>query len=413
MRRLLFVLGLAIFVASCGGSSRPRPSPSEQPITGKPFAVSTAAATPNVEPTVAGGDCFKLVADERAPFAQAVSYVGGLDAYLLGSTGSRRGAFHCAYVARTTDGGQTWEHLPASDLFLPSGEPVADAGTVSGIAFATPQDGWLYGPGRWATHDGGLTWQEESPGFVVNSVVASGNDGWALETVACGADSCARISVASAANNWRWTPLSAQPPAVPGLEPVKMLRPTGRRTLISFIDRRKPYGRGVLASTDDGGATWAVSSTLPSGRGDITDIEAFGENGVWVTYGSQPATIMQGKDIYHSADGGSTWTLIADAGIAWDPGRLNNLPTSGYIPRITAPSQSTLFLSMGRSTVFGSFDAGQTWSPVVDDEAARGGAASVRVLGFGDELHGFAAGSSTPWVTVDGGLTWSRVSLPR
>ena len=410
---LIVVAGLALLAGSCGGSTRANVQSTRQTTAEAATVKPGDVSTPSSEPTTSTRACGQPGSDERAPFAQSVSFIDGRNAFLLGRQGNRAGVFECAYLAQTTDGGQTWTKLPDTGLMLPRGESaVQDSGTVSGIEFATPQRGWLYGPGLWATHNGGLTWQLESRASAVNSVVLSGDDGWAFESVPCGSGRCAEISVASEANAWQWKPLSAQPPAIPGLEPVKLLRPTSRHALISFVDSRGAFGNGALVATEDGGVTWAVTGALPRGRLGLTDVAAFGEHDIWLTYGGGPATIMQAKEIFHSDDGGGAWQLIADAGIAGNGGQLNNLPVSGYIPRITISSPTALFLSLGRSTLHASFDGGRTWAPVIDDEGARGGADSVQVLGFGDALHGFATSSSARWVTADGGHTWLRVTLP-
>ena len=107
--------------------------------------------------------------------------------------------------------------------------------------------------------------------------------------------------------------------------------------------------------------------------GEDTDYEAFGERDIWLTYGGSTATSMQGNEIFHSANGGATWQLIADVQLPGG-GQLKNLPSSGIGPRVTALSPSTSFLSMGRSPLYMSVDGGRSWAPAIDDELASGGA---------------------------------------
>ncbi|MBA4181235.1 MAG: hypothetical protein C0506_11655 [Anaerolinea sp.] len=416
--RLFFPALAILLLAGCAGSS----SPSRPPASTQTPAARAALVAPTVTPVPATTTPIPNRAcqlfqspDERAPFVQSASFVDGLHVFAFGYGLAQSGRINCAYLARSDDGGQTWARLPDRDLFLPSGEkPTDDVGSISGIAFATQFDGWLYGPGLWSTYDGGQTWRDDSAAFTnVLTVSVSGGAAWLFDQVPCGAYECLRVSQASAATDWRWSLLAAQPPAVSGAprHPVlRITRPTATRALITAL--RGPDGAARIVFTDDAGATWQDLPSLPAGRGALFDIAALGAREIWLTFTNSPATIMQGKEIYHSSDAGQTWQLIADAG-AGEPGKIDNLPLTGYLPRLTPVSSTTLFLSMGRSTLYASFDAGQTWAPVIDDYASRGGADSVRLLGFGDALHSLATSMSTRWVTADGGHTWTAVGLPR
>lgn len=407
-----------LLLAGCGGSGSPprSPSPTETFATPAiPVASTAVPALATVTPIPNRACQPTQPVDERAPFIQSASFVDGAHVFGFGFGLARSGRFECTYLARSDDGGQTWTRLPDRDLFLPRGENQAeDVGSISGIAFATQLDGWLYGPGLWSTHDGGQTWRDDSAAVTdVLTVSASGGSAWLFDRIPCGADECLRVSQASAAAGWRWSPLAAQPPVVsgaPGHAVFRIVRPSATRALVAAL--RGPDRPPRIVATDDGGASWNDLPSLPAGRGEPRDVAALGDGHVWLTLTTVPATIMQDKEIYHSSDAGRTWQLIADVG-AGQRGELNNLPVTGYLPRLTPVTPTTLFLSMGRSTLYGSFDAGQTWAPVINDDASIGGADSVRFLGFGDVLHGLATSASTRWVTADGGRTWAAVTLPR
>src|SRR5581483_4839251 len=102
-----------------------------------------------------------------APFQPwAASFVSPSTGFVLGGLGCRlprRGrlpppACRPALEA-TSDGGATWTRLavpPRAELS--SFVDPADAYAVTGVAFADRSNGWLFGPGLWATHDGGRHW---------------------------------------------------------------------------------------------------------------------------------------------------------------------------------------------------------------------------------------------------------------
>jgi hypothetical protein len=63
---------------------------------------------------------------------------------------------NCLSVATTTDGGASFRSLPAPGAPFGPGRnapPAADQ-----IRFADARDGWAFGPGLYATHDGGWHW---------------------------------------------------------------------------------------------------------------------------------------------------------------------------------------------------------------------------------------------------------------
>lgn len=71
----------------------------------------------------------------------------------------------CTSVLRTLDGGGHWVGLPAPRAALTLVETASSAttGDVSRIRFADPSNGWAYGPGLWATHDGARSWHQVPP----------------------------------------------------------------------------------------------------------------------------------------------------------------------------------------------------------------------------------------------------------
>jgi photosystem II stability/assembly factor-like uncharacterized protein len=82
-------------------------------------------------------------------------------------------------IAKTTDGGKTWQELPLVD----------DAGVREfGVGFATPLLGWVgTSKGGFETRDGGATWRAVDLGRVVNKIRVL-PDGAGFRAYAIGAD---------------------------------------------------------------------------------------------------------------------------------------------------------------------------------------------------------------------------------
>src|SRR5258708_22253465 len=93
----------------------------------------------------------------------------------------------CLQLQHTTDGGSTWTVVPSPQLASP-----AVAGQVRAVRFADSQDGWVYGPGLFATHDGGRSWRAVAvPGLgrpLAQVVTLTVLDGFADALVAEGLD---------------------------------------------------------------------------------------------------------------------------------------------------------------------------------------------------------------------------------
>src|SRR6202035_2026928 len=89
--------------------------------------------------------------------ADSASFVSARTGFVLGTRGC--GELPCpARLEKTVTGGKTWTKVPApaASLVPPfSGAPLS---AVSTVRFSSASDGWLFGPGLWATTDGGQHW---------------------------------------------------------------------------------------------------------------------------------------------------------------------------------------------------------------------------------------------------------------
>lgn len=142
--------------------------------------------------SIAGGLGFFAAGSESAvsldgvsaafqPFAS--SFLSPSTGFVLGGVGCRFG-FNGAQrpckpvIVTTSDAGVHWRAVSSAPTTL---EPVGIFGLVDplvkAITFADPRDGWLFGPGLWATHDGGQHWKRIAINMPVVGVVSSG--GWA------------------------------------------------------------------------------------------------------------------------------------------------------------------------------------------------------------------------------------------
>jgi photosystem II stability/assembly factor-like uncharacterized protein len=91
-------------------------------------------------------------------------------------------------VMTTTDAGAQWRSLPAPATILGPNQVqvslshghVVVSPFVSGIVFADAHNGWLYGPGLWSTHDGGMHWTQIKLDRPVDALRVAGGFAYAM-----------------------------------------------------------------------------------------------------------------------------------------------------------------------------------------------------------------------------------------
>lgn len=120
----------------------------------------------------------------------------------LGDTGACTPP-NCVRLAQSSDGGRTFRPLPVPGTAVADGRDGPTRGSTTGVRFGSPRDGWLFGDGLWATHDGGGRWiAVRMPGSVTRLEAARGTV-WAL--VSDGAGSQTMNLYRSAVGTDRWT----------------------------------------------------------------------------------------------------------------------------------------------------------------------------------------------------------------
>ena len=82
----------------------------------------------------------------------SASFVSGRAGFVLGARGCAKPPCP-ARLVKTADGGRIWAASPAPPVPVVGEHAVSPPRAVSTVRFASRQDGWLFGPGLWATHD--------------------------------------------------------------------------------------------------------------------------------------------------------------------------------------------------------------------------------------------------------------------
>jgi photosystem II stability/assembly factor-like uncharacterized protein len=280
------------------------------------------------------------------PPGYAEFYLDGSHAWQAGVYGTTTACFDHIAVFGTSDGGKTWEQSSPVLVDVPAGY---DVGKMQ-LGFFNGQSGWLwvlmeaknFDPGfgpftesyLLTTSDAGLNWH------VVSKISASIFH--ARASSYCGGVDLLQIAFSSPTVGWIAPGTNVGPsPPNPCEYPATVITRDGGITwkplsqpnscncwtgVPTFVDQVHgfwqtsspgPNSSMSLMSTSDGGLSWRALPPPPSGDfllgltpQDANDLWALTAPPGW-SKGPQNASPSTAKwPLYHSSDGGETWTLV-------------------------------------------------------------------------------------------------------
>jgi photosystem II stability/assembly factor-like uncharacterized protein len=186
--------------------------------------------------------------------------------------------------------------------------------------------------------------------------------------------------------------------------------------------------RGVVVKTTDGGASWVLVSQFPQFGVDLEDLLPIAP-GELLAVGDPPG-------IFHSANGGATWTAVPNPSNArlrdieivtgtslsaiGDGGQVLRSQDNGVTWTLVGSAGSTvqeqLWLDASNGYVVGphlarrTSDGGATWSPVpgISEQSFE----SFNEAFTTDPQHIFILSDFHLWKSGDGGASWSQSQLP-
>lgn len=330
----------------------------------------------------------------------AASFVSDSTGWLLSITSPDSSSGSRIVLCDTTDGGRRWSAVPAPPAPWIYQGTTSAPDSVSAIVFADQRDGWAFGPGLWATHDGGAHWHRVGTGgagvsglaaadgrvvavFSRNGGMASGagTSPFAVYTSPAGADAWRQVPGASGA----------------GETGVAIAGHTGY--VVSSV--RLTSAVTLLTGPANGPGRWQRHA-VPCPHGWLADVAAGTSPGVVVTcasIGFHPTPTR----VYRSTDGGASWQ------------RLAGLVLEDSISSVSVAPDGTILVSGLYSGALISRDGGKSWhtmAAVDDTDAVKGG--GVIAAAMATDRLGFAIVTGQAfWLTHDGGRTWTAVTIIR
>jgi len=339
----------------------------------------------------------------------SASFLSPSSGFVLGGVGCTHVNQACrARLVATTDGGAHWHFVGAPDvlLFYGAGDLLTQASRVSGVVFANRQDGWLYGPGLYATHDGGAHWQRisldgnivPSLGGGVTAMAASAGTAWAvvdpdpfhgladeLYRSPAGTNAWARVGTMTAAN--------------------AVLATSGRAAWFASSAGGPGSSKYVWATAD--GVRWhKYPFTCPGTYYQLAGIAPASPSHVLFLCAFPQGMFQTEKEVLLSVNGGRTAHLIGPA------------PTRGNVSGFAVPPRHPAMITIavvtpGPDYLYRSANGGKTWVQVT--VPGTGGGVSLSSLSYVSPTVGWMViggpfgGMSQLLRTTDAGATWHQV----
>lgn len=172
--------------------------------------------------------------------------------------------------------------------------------------------------------------------------------------------------------------------------------------------------QGAIHKTTNGGVTWTnmTPANMFTNTASFADVIAFTTPSVGVVIGDPHPGIGNEFEIWTTADGGTTWSIVSGTNIP--------NPTTGEYGLVNIYEKygaNNVWFGTNKGRIFRSTNAGATWSVSVLPGTPTA-SLSVNDIAFSSPLKGIAAvynASVTPqvfeeYITSDGGATWTKVA---
>jgi photosystem II stability/assembly factor-like uncharacterized protein len=304
-------------------------------------------------------------------------------------------------IVKTKDGGQTWtpQDAVAPEAFF-------------GVHFVDANQGWVGGTNGTILHtsDGGAHWVRQMVATTDKFdgvVFTDTNTGWATAVRPVHYDDIGepddwRASIWHTSDGGQTWAQQQVPGDVSLLSRIDFVdSQTGWTVgvkLVGYEANWWPQQHGAIYHTTDGGRTWTEQYS-PELAMSFKAVDFVDANNGWVA-GFVTESSIQGGVMYHTTDGGKTWARQTLGSAC-----THNLWDLQFVDRSRGYAVGTMYGAAWGPPVCRTTDGGATWTDIIMDKRDNEGLYGVAVVGnqviaVGD--HDYLAKSTTAWDTGEG-----------
>jgi hypothetical protein len=313
--------------------------------------------------------------------------------FVLSLGGCERRRTCIPLLATSADEGEHWHQLANPPMRVGNGD--LEHGTIGQMVFANSQDGWLFGPALWVTHDGGRQWHKDRVHSAVEQLAVTNDTVWIVVR------KCEREGKCS---------------------PYRLLRAPLSSGRFRSVTLPRPLGRtGAPSALAASGRTVAVlNARRPSTTNDSAILSLSTDDGDTWQDSTSPCLRDLGGHLTVAA--GSVWSLCPTGSLA-GVYRFNGrtfLPQPGpagvlsSFSSITAAGRRGAVLSTVQDRVSYTTDNGTKWRRSRLEASHRFW--SVGEMTFPSATVGYATNigprTATYLRSTNGGRSWTRLRSP-
>ncbi len=259
------------------------------------------------------------------------------------------------------------------------------------------------------TSDGGRSWQARYMAPTILGLSMGNNQvGW-LTT--CSQSGCQTATTLEATLNGghTWSRIYQAPANTTLGTPDFVNATTGW-----MVESNSGTMKSVLLRSSDGGKTWTPAGSTPSlFPGNLgSALDFINATTGWFLVGGEPGAGSQTKTLYHTTNGGRSWTKIAQSAILGSSSSgAGSLPIGGYVDRLDFVNSALGYMALANGFIYRTTDGGAHWAPIWS-KMFPPATVTVQSMEFSSSATGYilAQGGGQPggtlWQTADGGVRW-------
>ena len=297
-------------------------------------------------------------------------------------------------IIKTTNAGETWS---AQEAGVTEG--------FRGVCFLDANQGWVVGANGTILHtsDGGNLWVKQTVATTDDFqgvVFVDNNTGWAtcIKPVHYGwrgeADNwqAAIWHTSNGGENWVQQAVPTNTSILNRIDFIDSLTGWAVGTKLVGDDGLHPQHEGTIYHTTDGGLTWSELYS-PGQKITFTAVDFLDATNGWVV-GFPTRSSLKGGFVFHTADGGETWDR-QEPGHFFDP-----LWDVQFVDKNRGYVVGFDYIAAWGPPVWRTLDGGVTWTKIIMDNHESEGLFGVSVVGnhviaVGD--HDYVVKSSRAW----------------